>query len=201
MKGDFLIMKKALKFSTIMLLAILAGVFLVTSCSSPTDGINGETGLRGPEGPQGKPGGYYVSNATIDAATLALFFDRAGSDAVVLANNGNVTISGTAVIPGGKILRVATPNTASVTVTGTLDVIGTLEITEGALLIADSVGSAGYLTGNAANISGPGFVSLPVVLDNTDVGDGITYADVADISVAGSTVYTASGASSPQEPL
>jgi hypothetical protein len=180
----------------VMLLILLAGVFLVTSCSNPSDGRDGLT-IPGGTGANGADGGFYVTAAAITAPELALLFERAGAGTVVLANLGGVTIDG--VIPVGKSLRVATGGDVTVYPGRNLVVNGTLVIEEEATLRAAGTAASGYLVAGGS-ITGPaGFVFLPVILDDSTIefdldGDGeyesvaVDYtSDIGAVTVASST--------------
>jgi hypothetical protein len=174
-------MKKALEFSMVMLLILLAGVFLVTSCSNPSDGRDGY-GYNGGDGQNGADGGYFLINASYNDEELAKVFELA--DKAIVATAGTVNIYGE--VPAGKALYVLSGD-VRVAAGETLLLAGTLEIEEDGTFKATGYTTAGlyqsgYLTSESvtSNIIGAGKIYLPVAipLDSESTFENISYADV-----------------------
>jgi hypothetical protein len=195
-------MKKALKFSMVMLLILLAGVFLVTSCSNPSDGRDGYDGIGYP-GQNGVGVDGITWSTSLAPAQLAALFEE--SPKVYLISYGtNINVSGT--IPEGKTLIINAgldtfddPYSVSIAAAG-MTVEGTLEIRKNATLDAGTVASVGALTieGNGS-ITGYGRIYLPVASNGSDF-ESVDYLsdkiadDVVKVAAAYTNIYTGSSA-------
>jgi hypothetical protein len=142
-------MKKTLNVLGVMLLAVLAGSFLVMSCGSPTNGDPGGPGQTGATA-------GLINEAAVSAALLESLFYAA--DIVTLGPKVE-TVEG--VVPAKGKLIVAKNSSVAVLSDSSLEVNGALEIREDAGLDASYVNSAvGYLKGTGS-VRGAGSVSLP----------------------------------------
>ena len=169
-----------MKKFTIILAALLSVSLVLVGCGDP------EAGAAGTPGSMGTPGSVPFSG-DVTAAELAKAFAK--SDEVILQST---VTSVYGAIPAGKTLAVF--GKTAVKAGESLDVTGALEIETSAALDASYVGgTAGYLKGTAANVTGAGTVKLPYVADGIELPDGgIGYTDVAGVTkTVGSYITTA----------
>ncbi|MDR0688863.1 MAG: hypothetical protein LBG08_01150 [Spirochaetaceae bacterium] len=187
-------LKKSLMFVSVLL---ILGALLLTGCSNPTAGA---TGAPGPAAPGSNTGGNgnntgstggsvtQLSGPTVTADALKgafVTFDR-----VELYDASAQTVTG--LVPTGKTLAIKNANGVSIANGESLEVLGTLEIVEGAL-DASYTSSVGYLKGSGT-ITGTGALALPYLSGSGSLpAGGIHYksADFPDGKVAAGSLVTA----------
>jgi hypothetical protein len=161
------------KFLTVMAALVLGASLFFVGCGDPSDGAAGGPGMNV---------GYIGGSGDVGAGDLAALFKAA--DIVTL---GPAVPNVAGVVPVGKSLKVS--GTTAVKTALSLEVLGTVEVYEGAVLTATGVNlTAGDIYGAAGSVHGAGAVLLPYYADGVTPPEGLlTYnASTAANRTAGS---------------
>jgi hypothetical protein len=156
-----------------MILVIMAGSLVVLGCANPADGSNGVNGYDGDDGDPGDPGKVFISG-DVTAEELRDAFEKAEE---VVLQRGTTATTVYGVIPVKKTLVVYGEKAVKDGKSLEIEADGTLEIKAEAGLDASYVsGTAGYVKGSAAGITGAGGIVLPYLGAGGSLpADGISY--------------------------